>query len=139
MDLERPKVGVAMMVTRADGRVLFVQRKGAHGAGTWSVPGGHLEFGESFEQCGMREAAEETGVLVKNVRVVGCTNDVFSEEGKHYVTVFVAGEWAGGEARVCDEKQERVEWLLPDMLPHPLFLPLMNLVRQGFSFRALDR
>lgn len=137
MELQRPKVGVGIIVRRADGRVLFVQRRGAHGEGTWSVPGGHLEFGETVEQCGMREAAEETGVLVKNVRPLTCTNDVFSEEGKHYVTVWVVGEWAGGDARVCDEKQARVEWMSPELLPHPLFLPLMNLIRQGIDLRTL--
>lgn len=137
-EVVRPKVGVGIVIRRPDGRILFVKRKGAHGEGTWSIPGGHLEWGETFEQCGMREAAEETGVLVKNVRVIGCTNDMFSEEGKHYVTVFVASEWAGGEAHIAEpEKQERVEWLSPDMLPMPMFLPLMNLIRLGVDLRSV--
>lgn len=137
-ELGRPKVGVGIIVKRGDGRILFINRKGAHGEGTWTVPGGHLEFGETFEQCGMREAAEETGVLVKNVRVVGMTNDVFSEEGKHYVTVFVCGEYAGGQARAMEqEKIASVEWVSPEMLPMPLFLPTMNFVRQGVDLFKL--
>jgi predicted NUDIX family NTP pyrophosphohydrolase len=53
-ELERQRVGVGVMVVR-NGEVLFGRRRGAHGAGTWSLPGGHLEAGESVEACALRE------------------------------------------------------------------------------------
>lgn len=134
----RPGVGVGVIIKRADGRILFLQRQGAHGEGAWSFPGGHLEWGESFEQCGAREAMEETGVLIKNIRVIGVTDDVFGEEDKHYVTVFVCGEFMSGEARVMEpEKMTRVEWCFPDILPTPLFIPTMNFLRQGIDLTKL--
>lgn len=41
-------------------------RKGSHGDGEWALPGGHLEMGESFEQCAVREVEEETGIMVRH-------------------------------------------------------------------------
>lgn len=61
-------------------------------SGTWALPGGHLNFGESFETCAMREVLEETGLQVKDdsVRFLTATNDVMPSEHKHYVTIFMA-------------------------------------------------
>ena len=55
---KRPYIGVAVIVVR-EGRVLLGKRKNAHGAGTWQFPGGHLEYGESIEDCARRELFEE--------------------------------------------------------------------------------
>ncbi len=45
-----PQVGVGVLILR-DGKVLLGRRKGSHGAGCWSAPGGHLEFGEAVEDA----------------------------------------------------------------------------------------
>ena len=54
------------------------------------MPGGHLEFGESFETCAEREILEETGLKIRDIRFLTATNSVFKAEGKHYVTIFMA-------------------------------------------------
>lgn len=66
------------------------------------MPGGHLEFGESFENCATREILEETGLTVQNARFLTATNDVMEDEGKHYVTIFM-GAVVDGDAqpKVC--------------------------------------
>jgi 8-oxo-dGTP pyrophosphatase MutT (NUDIX family) len=61
----------------------------SHGiTGTMQLPGGHLEYGESFAETAAREVLEETGLEVGNIKFLTATNDVFGE-GKHYVTIFV--------------------------------------------------
>ncbi len=55
--MERPKVGVGVIVVK-EGKVLLLQRKNSHGSGTWCFPGGHLEYGESLEECAKREVLE---------------------------------------------------------------------------------
>ncbi|KAM0711680.1 hypothetical protein Q7P35_001047 [Cladosporium inversicolor] len=92
---------------------LLGKRLGSHGAGTYALPGGHLEFGETPEECAAREILEETGLEVKNLRFLTATNDVMQEEGKHYVTMFVVCERVreGDEARVMEvDKCEGWEW-----------------------------
>lgn len=93
---------------------LIGKRLGSHGAGTYALPGGHLEFGESPEECASREILEETGLQVKNLRFLTATNDVLREDRKHYVTMFVVCERVSEEqeARVMEvDKCEGWEWI----------------------------
>lgn len=60
-----PRVGVGCIVARGTQLLLVKSRRGY-----WSNPGGHLEFGETPEQCAIREMLEETGLHVSNVRFV---------------------------------------------------------------------
>jgi 8-oxo-dGTP diphosphatase len=130
---ERPRVGVGVIVTKGD-RVLLLERKSVHGHGTWSTPGGHLEYGESPETCAARETLEETGVQIANVRALGYTNDVFVAGGLHYITLWMAGEYRSGAARVAAPYEaSQVGWFAWDALPEPLFLPLRQLL-QGQSY-----
>lgn len=86
--------GVAAIIRNAEGKVLVGKRKGSHGAGSWGVPGGHLEEGETELQTAERETMEETGLAVRAVKEVACTVDDFGED-KCYRTHFVYCEAAG--------------------------------------------
>lgn len=128
-----PKVGVGVLVIE-DGRVLLGRRKGSHGAGSWSAPGGHLEFGESIDDCARREVLEETGMQICELRHGPFTNDIFHVERRHYVTVFVLASRESGEPEVIEpDKCEGWAWFDWDHLPEPLFEPLANLRKQGFK------
>lgn len=133
MIMEKPRVGLGVVVLK-EGRVLLQKRVNAHGHGTWCFPGGHLEPGESFEECARRETLEESGVEISSPRFVTVTNDIFEEERKHYITVYMLAEWESGEPMIQEPgKTVRWEWHPWDKLPEPLFIPLQNLVKQGFD------
>src|SRR5919108_4206703 len=100
---EKPQVGAAIIITKGD-KVLLMKRKGPHGKGTWSTPGGHLDFGEALEECAAREAKEEVGVDVVDIRFRAVTNDLFEETGRHYVTVWLEGRPVG-EPFIAAEKE----------------------------------
>ena len=132
------RVGIAVFVCR-DGRFLMGRRRGAHGAGTWSVPGGHLEFGESFEDTAAREVLEETGVQITNVRFGAVTNDVFTDEDRHYVTVWMFADHLSGEPAILEpDKCVSLGWYGFDDLPEPLFLPWRQL-RESPLFDTIRR
>ena len=123
-----PRVGVACVIIRA-GRILLMRRQRSHGAGSWSTPGGHLDFGESPEACAIRETNEETGLTIEGAKLFAITNDVFAEEGKHYVTLWMRAGAAQGEPAVRDRAEvAELRWFDPDALPAPLFLSLANLI-----------
>ena len=127
-EARRPSVGVGVLVRRGD-ELLLVKRRGVHGDGTWSTPGGHLDFGETPEECAVREATEETGVTVNRPTFVAITNDVFDDDGLHYVTIWMEAEYRDGSAAaVAAYELAEVRWFARDDLPEPLFLPLGNLL-----------
>ncbi|RJQ20793.1 NUDIX domain-containing protein [Candidatus Woesearchaeota archaeon] len=128
---DRPKIGVGIIIRRGD-NVVIQQRKGAHGAGTWSVPGGHLEFGETPKETAIREALEETGLHVKNPRVIGVTNDIMQSEGKHYITLFVETDYSHGELTNPEpDKIIETKWAKLEEIPAPVFLPLKNFLENN--------
>ncbi|MDQ6659745.1 MAG: NUDIX domain-containing protein [Chloroflexota bacterium] len=124
----RPLVGVGILV-RKNGQVLLMKRKNSHGAGSWSPPGGHVEFGESLESCARRETQEEAGVYITDVTFRAVTNDFFEAEGKHYFTMWMEGRYISGEAIInAPSEAAEVGWFTWNMLPQPLFLPFANLL-----------
>ncbi|GMH32474.1 hypothetical protein BSKO_00308 [Bryopsis sp. KO-2023] len=129
---KRPKVGVGVLICK-DGKVIVGQRKNALGAGEHSLPGGHLEHGEDFDVCAIREVKEETGLDLKNCR----KREVLSHliHGKHYVTVYMSGDIdEGAEPRTMEpDKCEGWFWADWDDLPAPLFPPLKGLYDSGFK------
>ncbi|MEA3429949.1 MAG: NUDIX hydrolase [Nanoarchaeota archaeon] len=130
---ERPKIGVGVIVIK-DEKVLLGKRMNAHGEGSWCFPGGHLEFNEEVQDCAAREVKEESGIEIKDIRMGTFTNDIFEKEGKHYVTLFVISDYHSGEVRVMEpEKCEKWEWFEWDKLPQPLFVPIQNLLKQGYN------
>lgn len=133
MENNRPKVGVGVIVIK-EGKILLGKRKGSHGEGSWSFPGGHLEFNESLEDCAKRELEEETGITVKNIQKFTYTNDIFPKEEKHYITCFVKADYDYGEAKILEpDKCEKWDWFEWDKMPEPLFIPLQNLLKEGIN------
>lgn len=128
-----PKVGVGVIIIK-DNKILFGQRKNAHGEDTWSVPGGHLEFNESIEECAKREVFEETGIEIKNLKIGPFTNDIFEKEQKHYITIYVIADYNYGKVEVKEpDKMIEWNWFSWNNLPKPLFKPIENLLKQNFN------
>lgn len=83
-----PRVGIGVLLIK-DNKILLGKRKNSHGSGDWSPAGGHLKFGETPEQCAIREVFEETGIIIKSIEKATFVNDIFIQENKHYVTIFM--------------------------------------------------
>lgn len=131
---KRPKVGVAVIVIKSKKVLIGHRRNTGIGRGVWGFPGGHLEFNEEIFDCAIREVTEETGIKIHNLRIGPYTNDFYTKENKHYITLFVIADYKSGEPKVLEPKKCRAwGWFSWDNLPSPLFLPIQNLRKQKFS------
>ncbi|MCR4328738.1 MAG: NUDIX domain-containing protein [Patescibacteria group bacterium] len=129
MDKLKIGVGVGVMILR-EGKVLLGRRSEnpntadseLHGEGTWTMPGGKVDFGESFEDAAVRELEEETGIMAKkeDTKVISVANDRVSDA--HFVTIGLLCENSSGEPEVR-EPDEITEWcwFSLDNLPSPIF------------------
>lgn len=129
--LRGPLLGASAIVIR-NGKVLLGRRRGAHGAGTFAFPGGKVDPGEHPADAVRRELLEETGLRAADVVPVPWTNDVFGDDGLHFVTLhhLVA---ADGEPAVREpEKVQSWDWYDWDDLPEPLFAPAAALRDSGW-------
>ncbi|RWR85603.1 nudix hydrolase 1 [Cinnamomum micranthum f. kanehirae] len=133
-----PGVGVVTFVLK-DKSLLLGKRHSTNACDfAFGLPGGHLEFGESFEECGVREVKEETGLDIENVEFLTVTNNVFLDDPKpsHYVVIFlraVPSDSTQAPQNLEPEKCGGWEWYDWDHLPEPLFQPLKTLIQTGFS------
>ena len=123
--MNQVRVGVGVLIWK-DEKILMMRRLGSHGQGTWSAPGGHLEFGEDPFECARRETREEVDIEIDNLRFKGITNDIF-EEGKHYITIWVEADYAKGEAKINSKDElTELDWFSFEKLPSPLFQSMKN-------------
>jgi 8-oxo-dGTP diphosphatase len=116
----QPPVSTAIIVH--DGRVLMARRRQQEGKLLWAFPGGGIEAGESPEEAAVREVAEEVGLEVAAVQVLG--DRVHPQSGVHMT--YVACRVVAGEASVVDEEElAEVVWLehgqIPEYVPWGLF------------------
>ena len=128
---EKKKVGVGFgVMILKDDKVLLGKRHEdpekasslLNGAGTWTMPGGKLHFGETFEEGAKRETMEETGIKLNKVEVVCVNND--RVETAHFITIGLFSEDFEGEPQVM-EPDEITEWKWFDLdnLPSPIYFP----------------
>jgi ADP-ribose pyrophosphatase YjhB (NUDIX family) len=115
---DNPLVGVGAVIVE-DGRVLLIRRGQAPLLGEWSLPGGVLECGETLREATIREASEETGLVVETGELLGVYERVIrSDDGRvryHYVLIdFLCRSVAGNLKAASDAADAR--WFAPEDL-----------------------
>jgi 8-oxo-dGTP diphosphatase len=133
-DKLKPCVGVMIL---KEGKVLLGKRKGSHGHGEYSIPGGHLEFQESFKECAERETLEEVGVKIENIKYL-CTANYCRHENRQDILIGISADWKDHEPETYEnEKIGEWDWYGLDDLPSPLFYPselIINSYKTGKNF-----
>lgn len=138
---EHPLVGVGAVIVERDrtgiDRVVLVKRAHPPIQGQWSIPGGVLEIGELVREAAVREAREETGLIVEPGELLGVYDRVLRNAEQrvqyHYVLVDFLCRPAGGELRAASDAAE-VRWFTREELPAlKLADDTQDVIRRGFA------
>ncbi len=128
------RVGVGVLLLK-DGKVLLGRRNDdpkkadslMHGEGTWTCPGGKLDFHETLFGQAIREVREETGIEVKRLELVSIGNDIVPDS--HFVTIgFLAKEFSGKPKVMEPDEITEWKWFPLDGLPEKVFPPSRKII-----------
>ncbi len=130
--LKRPVVGVAAIARDGEGRILLVRRGDT---GTWALPGGTLEWGETLAATLPRELAEECGVDAPTaVEVCGVYSRPDRDPRFHAVTVLVRCRVEGparGPKNVLEIREAR--FFAPADVPAELAMSMTDMLAAGLA------
>ncbi|MBI2420897.1 MAG: NUDIX domain-containing protein, partial [Candidatus Levybacteria bacterium] len=96
-------------------------------SGEWCLPGGKLDYGETFEEGAIREVKEETGITIKNPQVISVHN--CKNEYAHFVTVgLIAKDWRGKAKVMEPDEITEWQWFSLKKLPYPRYFPSFEVI-----------
>lgn len=115
-----PGVNVSVIIINHQNQVLLGQRRSGLFAGSWGLPGGKVDIGETLLQAAVRETMEETGLTVENLSL-NSVSDILTDSA-HFVNVaFTTRSYRG---RIEDREPEQIagwRWFNLQQLPQPLY------------------
>jgi 8-oxo-dGTP diphosphatase len=133
---ELPLVGIGAIIIEGD-RVVLVKRAHPPIQGHWSIPGGVLEVGEMVREAAVREAREETGLIVEPGGLLGVYDRILRDPEHrvqyHYVLIDFLCCAVGGELHAASDATE-VHWFRREELPVlNLAEDTLDVLQKGFN------
>ncbi|MEM7765996.1 MAG: NUDIX hydrolase [Pseudomonadota bacterium] len=129
----KPVVAVGVVCLR-DNNVLLVRRAKPPRQGAWSLPGGHLEWGERAADAALRELSEETGVTARLLGLVDVVDVIYPAH--HYVVLDYAAAWTAGDPVAADDALAAEFAPLDQLAPYDLSadtIAIIEAATQRFS------
>jgi 8-oxo-dGTP diphosphatase len=133
---DRPFVGVGAIIVE-NNRVVLIKRGHAPAAGEWSIPGGTMEVGETVREAVVREALEETGLIVEPGELLGVFDrllrDPHGRARYHYVLVDFHCTRVGGELKAGGDAAEARWFTAEEVAKLPLPEDTAEVIRKGLN------
>jgi len=115
-----PIPAVAVMVLRGD-EVLMIKRGKEPRKGTWTVPGGSIELGETMARAAEREVFEETGVKIEAGSAFTAIDAIYRDRNGalefHYIIIYMEARYMEGIPAAGDDAAE-VRWVKLETIRH---------------------
>jgi len=111
-----PAVAAGVFVRGEDDRLLLLRRALEPAKGALGVPGGFVDLGETAEQAVLREAREETGLEIEDVRYLGGWPNLYPWRGVDYpvLDLFFTGRAGAGQSVQANEEVGACLWMRPE-------------------------
>jgi 8-oxo-dGTP diphosphatase len=134
----RVHLGVGVCLVNSIGRLLMIERQGAHGAGQWSIVGGWVDYPETPEEAVIREMKEEVGIDVIRPKLIGVTTHIFDSPVDSSTTLFykVPYTFDTMHTKIKEpDKISKIAWVDFNSIPLlDLFPPFEKFIQQGFRW-----
>lgn len=138
---ETPLIGVGAIIVE-NGRALLVKRGHPPLAGEWSIPGGVLEVGELLREAAVREAKEETGLVVEPGEILGVYDRLIRVGERvqyHYVLIDFLCRRVSGELQPGSDAED-VRWFAAEEIEAlKLASDTADVLRKGLSSANVAR
>ncbi len=134
-----PTTRISVIVVTPDKKILLVKhRKGSRSY--WVLPGGRLEYGETFEECAVRELLEETGLEVQVDRFLFLSEAIAPDRSRHIVNIYVKGHVIGGTMKLGNEPVlAEVDFIpLAELEKATLFPPVSKFILESLAKELPD-
>jgi 8-oxo-dGTP diphosphatase len=131
-----PRCGASAAVFR-DGTVLLIERAKGALKGRWSLPGGHIEPGETAQAAVLREVREETGVEADALGLLDVHDVILrGADGAllaHYLIAVFCGRWRAGEPVAGSDASVARFVRIGDIEGYPLTDGAAGFIRRGWA------
>lgn len=108
-----PTVDIIILISE---KIVLIERHNSPQG--WALPGGYVDYGESLEEAALREAREETGLEVSNLRQFRAYSDPKRDPRQHNISIVFCADAVGQPVAGDDAKKVRL--FAVDELPAPL-------------------
>jgi 8-oxo-dGTP diphosphatase len=116
-----PGIGVGLIIRRDDGRVLMCRRLKTPEAGHWNIVGGKIDKMELAADAARREAEEETGLKIGEIRFLCLVEGILEDEAQHWVSlIYVTDDFEGEPVLTEPDKHADLQWIDIGDVPRPL-------------------
>lgn len=107
--MKSPVLAVDIIIEYPDGDIVLIKRGIEPFKGMWALPGGHVEVGETVESAAVREAGEETGLLISLEEIIGVYSDPDRDPRGHTVSIAYRARPVGGKLQASTDAKEAIK------------------------------
>jgi len=126
-----PRLAADIIIQFPDGEIILIKRGVEPYKGSWALPGGGVEIGETVEQAAVREAKEETGLDIHLDGIVGVYSDPGRDPRGHTVSIVYHAVPIGGNMIASTDADDVVK--TGDFLNLPLAFDHGRIVKDWFN------
>lgn len=135
--IKHPLLTVDAIVLCDDDTIVLVRRRNDPYKGSWALPGGFVEYGETVELAVLREVKEETGLDIDLKGISGVYSHPDRDPRGHTVTICYKAHKIGGKLRADSDALEAACVKVEDALTYKLAFDHVQILKDAFDVKDI--